>query len=231
MPTIYNAIIIDDEPIATGIIKNYMDQLHDFNLLGTFTNALEALPILHRETVDLLFLDIEMPGISGIDFAKSLPNRTAVIFTTAYRNYAVDAFDLEVVDYLLKPIPIDRFLKAINRFYNLRSNQNSIFRSPQTTIEVKADKKTYKLNPDEIIFIESVEDYVKIHTNEQRLLVHLRMHQMEEKLQDGFLRIHRSYLINKKHIVAYSSSEIELRGYNLPIGRTFREQVLSLLKS
>ncbi len=225
----FKTIIIDDEPIAIDIIKRHLEQLSNFEIVASFTNALDSLALLHNQHIDLLFLDIEMPGITGLEFAKSLPRHTSVIFTTAYRNYAVDAFDLEVIDYLLKPISFDRFLRAINRFYaqhNASPSELLPLDTQEQIIEVKADKKTYKVRVNEILYIESVEDYVKIHTTSQRLLIHTRMHQIESMLDKNiFVRIHRSYLINKKHISAYSSTYVEIGEQNIPIGRTYREEV------
>lgn len=228
MPAPYQVVIIDDEPIAIQILASYVKQIPELELLGSFSNALDALALLNKNKADLLLLDIEMPGISGLDFAKSLPHGSSIIFTTAYRNYAVEAFDLAVVDYLLKPIPFPRFLKAIQRFYSLQVEPTD--KKNTSVIEVRADKKNHKLPTAEIVMVESFDDYIKIHTNAKRLLVHERMHQIEKRLGTDFLRIHRSYLINKQHVVAYSSHEVELKETKLPIGRSYRETVAKILK-
>ena len=228
----YNILIIDDEPIAIDVISNYLERLTNCTIVGSFTNALEALPVLYSTQIDLIFLDIEMPGISGIDFLKSIQTPPYVIFTTAYRNYAVEAFDLEVVDYLLKPISFDRFLKAINRFYALNDKHTASSKSSAVSeiIELKADKKIHKINKSDILYIESVDDYVKVHTGKQRILTYQRMHQMEELLSEAnFIRVHRSFIVNRDAVTAYSTSHIEIGKTKISIGRTYREKVTEKL--
>ena len=234
MTKTYNAVIIDDEPIAIDVIVNHLQNIPNFEVAGTFTNAIEATQTLHNQQIDLLFLDIEMPGISGIDFLKSLQVSTSVIFTTAYRNYAVEAFDLEVIDYLLKPISFKRFLKAINRFYSFTERKTPVIEdnNQKEIIELKADKKIYKVNTNEILYIESVDDYIKVHTSEQKILVYQRLHQIEKQLKSAsFLRIHRSFIVNTCHISAYSCSHVEIGATTLPIGRTYRDSASENLKS
>jgi len=228
----YKVIIIDDEPIAIKVIENHLKKLEQFEIVHSFTNALEAIPELHSNTIDLLFLDIEMPGIKGLDFLKSLTNAPKTIFTTAYRDFAVEAFDLDVIDYLLKPVSFDRFLKAINRFLKeTEINQTKENNPEEKYIQLKADKKIYKLNIDDILYIESLDDYIQVHTKSQKIISYERMRVMEERLRDKkFVRIHRSFLINKKYITAYSQAFVELGELKLSIGRTYKDKVIEILQ-
>ena len=238
MSTTYKVLIIDDEPIAIDIVSQHVSNFPNLQILGKFTNALQALPLLHSQNIHLVFLDIEMPGISGIDFLKSMKNPPAVILTTAYRDYAVEAYDLEVIDYLLKPISFDRFLRAVNRFLTAASPNHTEAKtetahelSGSDIIELKADKKVYKIRKSDICYIESLDDYIKVHTAEQRILVYMRMHQIEKQLDNtNFVRVHRSYLVNKNCVTAYSAANVELGSLQLPFGRTYRDAAIQALK-
>lgn len=228
----YSCIIIDDEPIAIRVVKSYVEKIDNLNLLGSFTNALEALNVLRSQRVDLLFLDIEMPGINGLDFFSSIPHPPKVIFTTAYRNYAAQAFDVDAVDYLLKPIPFERFLKAINKFYdkNISVQTAEPNKEEDSFIVLKSDKKNYKVKVDDIQYIESMDDYVKVHTSQKTLVCYLRLLGLEKMLNGGqFIRIHRAYIVNIKHIAMFTTSMVEIAGKQIPIGRNYREEVAKRL--
>lgn len=230
--TTYNCIIIDDEPIAIRVIQTYLEKLDDFNILGAFTNALDALKILHAQTVDLLFLDIQMPGINGMEFFRSIKHRPKVIFTTAFRNYAADAFDLDALDYLLKPVPFDRFLKAINKFLDQKKAESIQKNKPDDdqSIVVKSNKKNHMLKVADILYVESLDDYVKIHLQHKTLVCYLRLSALEEQISDpALIRVHRSFLVNLKHVSVFTHYELELEGTKIPVGRKYRTDTIKCL--
>ncbi|MDX9846730.1 MAG: LytTR family DNA-binding domain-containing protein [Tenuifilaceae bacterium] len=230
----YRCVIIDDEPIAIKVIENYLNRLDGFVVAATFTNALDALGIFREQKVDLLFLDIQMPGINGLEFYKSIHNPPKLIFTTAFRSFAADAFEVNALDYLVKPIPFDRFLKAISKFLDQSSSttRNS-FLADAGSIVFKSDKKNYRVNIADILFIESLDDYVRVHTLNQRLVCYLRLSALQEQLKDSpdIIRVHRSFLVNVKHITVFTSYSIEIAGKSIPIGRSYREIVGEALKT
>jgi len=227
----YKIMLIDDEPIAIQVLESHLKQIDEFEIIGTYTNAMESVTDIYKLKPDLLFLDIEMPGIKGVDFLKSLNSPPPVIFTTAYRDYAVEAFDLDVLDYLLKPISFERLFKAINRF--IKASETSILnteKQEQTHIQLKSNKKMYQLKFDEILFVQGLDDYILVHTKNQKLSCYYRMKEMEEKLPANmFIRIHRSTIVNRNQISSFSAAGIEIAGQRFPIGKTYREQVLSIL--
>jgi DNA-binding LytR/AlgR family response regulator len=223
---IYTCIIIDDEPIAIRVIQSYIEKLDDFKVVGAFTNALDALKVLHAQHVDLLFLDIQMPGINGMEFFRSINHPPKVIFTTAFRNYAADAFDLNALDYLLKPVPFDRFLKAINKFIDQKAAETTYENktADDQFIIVKSDKKNHKLRVADILFIESLDDYIKIHLQNKTLVCYLRLNAIDEQLNNtDFTRVHRSYIVNVRHVSAFSHYEVEIAGKRIPVGRKYKE--------
>lgn len=229
----YSCIIIDDEPIALRVIGGYIEKIDDIAVAGSFTNALDALKILRNQKVDLIFLDIEMPGINGLDFLKSIPQPPKVIFTTAYRNYAAEAFDVDALDYLVKPIPFERFLKAINKFYDtVRPSVANMAPAEQRRIVLKSDKKNYKVDIDDILYIESMDDYVKVHTTQKTLVCYLRLTGVETMLDKSqFIRIHRAYIVNKKRISIFTHAFVQINNQQLPIGRSYREEVVKRLEN
>ncbi len=228
----YGCIIIDDEPIAIRVIKSYVEKLDDFKVLGAFSNALDALKILHAQPIDLLFLDIQMPGINGMEFFRAIKHPPKVIFTTAFRNYAADAFDLDALDYLVKPIPFDRFLKAINKFLDQKaaeSNQENKTDDDQFII-VKSDKKNHKLKVADILYIESLDDYIKIHFHQKALVCYLRLSAIEEQLNNtDFTRVHRSFIVNVRHVSAFTHFQVEIAGKLIPVGRKYKEETIKRL--
>jgi DNA-binding LytR/AlgR family response regulator len=229
-------IIIDDEPLAIEIMESYVQKVEQLSLKGSFRNAVSAFSFLQQHAVDLIFLDIQMPKLTGIDFLKTLKNPPKVIFTTAYRDYAIEGFELEVVDYLLKPIPFDRFLKSVGRVLQQPVTQSThqIPGQTQTTNDqalfFKVDKKMVKVNTQDILFIESVKDYVKVKTIDKEIITQQKISYLEESLPgNNFLRIHRSFIVAINKIDAYSACDIEIGKTQLPIGRNYKNEVLKVL--
>lgn len=229
----YKCVIIDDEPIAIEVLQNHLAELENIKVVATFTKPLSGAQYLAEHTIDLLFLDIEMPAITGFGLLKTLAHSPKVIITTAHRNYAAEAFDFQVVDYLLKPIPLERFLKAINRFFesvSLAPTRENIGSENSHYLIVKADKRFHKVFFDQILLIESMDDFIRIHTQSSKLDVYDRLVGMESKLPPGqFLRVHRSYLVNRRMIDSFSTSEIFIRDFEIPIGKSYREEVVKIL--
>lgn len=232
--TTIKCIAIDDEPLALEVIQAHIAQIPDLELLATFPNPVEASAILQTAEIDLLFLDIEMPLVSGIDFLKSLHNPPKVIFTTAYRNYALESYELDVVDYLLKPISFARFFKAVNKYKNTNGTTVSATTSQEDNnthdhIYVNANKKFVKTRFEDILYVESVKDYIRIHTKEQRIMTKESLSQFEQKLPKGFLRIHRSFIVNLAKVTAFTKVDVEINALEIPIGASYKEKVLSVL--
>jgi DNA-binding LytR/AlgR family response regulator len=229
----YRCVIVDDEGLARGLIKNHLAQLDDFELVASCGSAIEASKILKEEKVDLLFLDIEMPVLKGTEFFKSLMHKPKVIFTTAHRDFALDGFDLNAVDYLLKPITFARFFKAIEKF--LEQNQSFVNplentgESKTDYVFVRKDRKQVKVFFDDILYIESIKDYIKIMTHGDTLLIKERLKSFVEALDDRFFRTHRSYIVNLDKITAYTKQDIEIGKLEIPIGDSYRSSVSKIL--
>lgn len=227
-----NCLIIDDEPMAVEVIENHLKRMTDIKVSGTFQNPLNALQQLENEKVDFIFLDINMPLISGLDFLKSISIKPRVIITTAYREFAVDSFELDVVDYLIKPIPFARFLKAIDKVKHLmqleRGKPEKIIEKPH--LFVKADKKLVKVYLSDILFVESLKDYIKISTVAGDLLVLRSITSIEEELPaDQFLRIHRSFIVSIEKIRAIDGNTVEVSHHKIPIGRNYTKEAKKII--
>lgn len=227
-------LLVDDEPLAVALLQKHVAQLDFLEIAGTCSDALKAFEALKKTNVDLMFLDIRMPAMNGLDFLKMLRDPPKVIITTAYREYALDGYDLDIVDYLLKPITFDRFFKSIERYMRNTGQQN---RSPasisaeEESIYIKSGYRNIRINTDNILYLESSKDYVKLHTVNGMITTKYRISDMEENLSaKSFLRIHRSFIINLKHITAFSSSDVEIGKTELPIGESYKEIVLRMLK-
>lgn len=227
------AIIVDDEPLAQDVIETYIDQLPNIELVAKCFSAMEANEALKKNDVDLMFLDIQMPQVSGIEFVKSLKNAPKVIFTTAYSEFAVEGFSVDAVDYLIKPIPMDRFMKAINKVEQLLNLEQS--EDPQDGFFfVKADKKLVKVNYEDILYVEGLKDYVIIKMEKGRIITLQTMKSLEKKLEPyEFKRIHRSYIANVQRIKAVVGNMIEMdvdgKTKQLPIGKSYRDELLEII--
>lgn len=216
-----NCVIVDDEPIAREIISNYIDKLPNLQLINSCKNVKDAIEIFHKNKVDLFFLDINMPEISGISFAKIIGQKSKVIFTTAYRDFAVDGFNLNAVDYLLKPISFERFAEAIEKLSEITLSENKKF------IFVRSERKMVKINFDDILYIESLSDYVKIYLRDKRIVTRENISTLEEILPpQNFIRIHRSYIVSLAKIQSYTNETVEVNKKELPISRSYKSAVL-----
>jgi len=227
----YRCLIVDDEKLARKLIENHLMQLDDFELVGSCSSAIKASTILQEASIDLLFLDIEMPVLKGTDFFKNLVHKPKVIFTTAYRDYAVEGFELDAVDYILKPITFHRFFKGIEKFRNLQQHVVPLPVAPiekeskATFIYVRKNRKQVKVNFDSILYIESIKDYIKIHTETETHVTKHSISAFKEKLDSRFCRVHRSFIINKDKITAYTKNDIEIEKIEIPIGDNFRKNI------
>lgn len=223
-------LLVDDEPPALQVLQSHIKQIKGLEIVGMCSNALDAMEVLHRSAVDLLFLDIKMPKIIGTDFLRSLSQPPKVIFVTAYREYAVDGFELEAVDYLMKPVSFERFLKAINRLKNTpdeRADQKSFKANPNAFIYLKIDRVRQKIFLEEILYVESLKDYVTIHfTNGHKVQIKQTISAIENLLSEHmFLRVHRSFLVSLNKISGYCSSSLHLGNAKIPIGRLYKQNV------
>ncbi|MGM0609392.1 MAG: LytR/AlgR family response regulator transcription factor [Candidatus Muiribacteriota bacterium] len=229
----YKCVIIDDEPIAIRVIQEHLGKFENFQCTGTYTKAIDAIVLLNKEPIDLLFLDINMPGISGIEFLKSLAHPPKVIFTTAYRNFAVDAFDLNAIDYLVKPISFERFVKSMNKFFAIHTKSSNTEMKEirnKDYIIFKADKKNYKIKFTDILYIESLDNYIKIHTPDVSIICYDSLTKVEEQLPaKNFIRIHRSYIVNLTRVDVFTSAYVEINHQKFTIGRNYREKVAKRL--
>ena len=226
---IINCLIIDDEPLAINVIKNHIKEIDNINVIDTFNSAIDALNFMKSNTVDLLFLDINMPLLDGLDFIKSLDKKPMIIITTAYSEYAIKTYELEVLDYLVKPISFPRFLKAVNRaFKEFNSNLTSNLKvAKRAHIFIKVDKKKMqKIYLDEILIIESLRDYLKITMISNKYIIHSTLSSFTEKLpSNNFIRIHRSFTIAIDKIEAVQGNSVEIDGIKYVIGRSYIEHV------
>lgn len=229
-------LIIDDEELAIKVIKSYVEKVEMLQLVATCHNAFDAFNLLNKEKIDLIFLDIQMPQITGLDFLRTLKTRPQVILTTAYRDYAPEGFDLDVLDYLLKPISFTRFLKAVGKVRSIQpTNRDSPFVKRENDysnayIFVKSGKSMEKVCYKDVLFIESFRDFVKIHTTENEITTYLKIGYLEEKLpKEIFERVHKSYIISVPKIDAFSMSEVEIDHHHIPIGNYYKKHVLERL--
>lgn len=232
-------IIVDDEPLAREVLESFVGRIDGLELLASCDNAIKAFDILKKEKVDLIFLDIQMPKLNGIDFLKVLDPIPNVIFTTAYREYAIESYELNVVDYLLKPISFQRFMMAVNKAMNdgLKEKNEEVkrvdeLRSETPYIFLKADRKMVKVYLKDILYIESLKDYVRIKLPQKDVISLQKISFLEQKLpEDCFVRIHRSFIVPIRKIESFSNNVIEIGGAELPIGRNYKEKVLEILNS
>ena len=235
----FNVIIVDDEYLAQKLLQDYVSKVESLRLVATCSNAFEAMEALKNKEVDIMLLDIQMPDLTGLELVKSLERKPAVIFTTAYSEYAVDAFNLAVVDYLLKPLDFPRFFHAINKAIgNLKPQDEKAEKPDADTISksndfitVKADYKLYKINYDDLLFIEGQHEYVTFHTTQRRITALFALKDLEEMLpKDRFVRVHKSYIVSFKHIQDLDKSDVTVAGNKVPVGASYREDLLARLQ-
>ena len=235
----YNVIIVDDEYLAQKLLQDYVSKVESLQLVATCSNAFEAIEALKNNKVDIMLLDIQMPDLTGLELVKSLEKKPAVIFTTAYSEYAVDAVNLAVSDYLLKPFDFPRFIQAVNKAIGHvppksknvpKPSADTISRS-NDFITVKADYKLYKINYDDLLFIEGQHEYVTFHTKERRITALFALKDLEELLpKDRFVRVHKSYIVSFKHIQELDKSDVTVNGTKIPVGASYREELLARLQ-
>lgn len=226
-------IIVEDEALAQDVIKSHLQKVDRFELVGICNNALEAKEVMDKNEVDLIFLDIQLPGMTGLNFLRTLPNPPLVVITTAYSEYAIESYEFNIIDYLLKPISFERFLKTVDKIV-----QGKLFTppakeehaSPGDHIFVKSNSKFFKVNFSEIVFIESMKDYLKIHTGEYKLVTHQTMNDMEKILSPKqFIRVHKSYIVAVSHIKAIYGNTVEMENATIPIGINYKDKVMNFI--
>ena len=228
-------LIVDDEPLARELISGHIRKLESFEIVDECDNAMKAMDVLRHHTVDLMFLDIKMPQMTGIDFLKTLKRPPKVIITTAFSQYALDGFELDVVDYLMKPVTFERFFKAVNKYFQSGSPEPVELEGgngsgEESFIYVKENKKVIKIYLKEIEFIEGLNEYIRIHTDNRRVVVKSSLQSIENKLpSEQFIRIHKSYIVSIPKIRAFNATTIELENAKLRIGRNYKNQVFSAL--
>lgn len=231
----FNCLIVEDEPLAAEVLQDYIKQVPFLSLKGICNDAIFALEALQQQKIDLVFLDIHLPKLKGLDFIKTLKNAPRIIITTAYHEYALQGYEYNVVDYLLKPIEFSRFLMAVNKLNQSPVPESSIatfLPTPErASLFFNVSKKKVKVFLDEILYIESLKEYIRIYTVSKTILTKFPLGRIEELLaKNNFLRIHRSYIIARSRIDAFTASEVEVNGKQLPIGRSYKEDVLATLE-
>lgn len=231
----FNCLIVEDEPLAAEILEDYIKDVPFLKLIAKCNDAVFAVDILQNEKIDVIFLDIHLPKIKGIDFLKSISNLPKVIITSAYHEYALDAYELNVVDYLLKPIEFSRFLKAVNKLNHLsdinRDNKTTATESDRAYVYFNVSKRKVKIFLDEILYIESIKEYVRIITKDKEIITKFQIGEIHQLLNDiNFLRIHRAFIVAKHKIEAFSATDVEINGKQIPIGRSYKESIISSLE-
>ena len=260
---LYKVLIVDDEHLARTLLEEYVSKLPDLVLAGSCSNAMSAMRIMRQQEVDIMLTDIEMPELTGMELVENLPYRPSIIFTTAYSQYAIDGYDLDVVDYLLKPIPFNRFVKAINKAIariqllmavetqslegskSLERTKSSAMPAsegeqpsmplhaipePRDFIMIRADRRSYKVKFEDLIYVEGQQEYVTLHTLHRKITAYFSMKKLMEELPQGqFVRIHKSYIVSAKHVEIVDVASVTVAGVELPIGPSFRETALKEL--
>ncbi|WP_420384772.1 LytR/AlgR family response regulator transcription factor [Roseivirga sp.] len=222
--------IVDDEPTARDILELHIQDIPDLEVAGLCKNAMELLRLVARETIDLIFLDIHMPEVSGLVLASSLDKNIKIIFTTAHREYAIQGFDLQAVDYLLKPISPERLRKAVDKYIRERGSEHEGSNRQQRFIDISSDRRVKRVPTDEIMLIESLNDFVIVHCKEEQIKTRMNISTMEELIGSGFIRTHRSYIVNKAYVKAYNKEYVQLEGREIPLSRKYKESALLMLK-
>ncbi|WP_223607206.1 LytTR family DNA-binding domain-containing protein [Chryseobacterium sp. OSA05B] len=223
----YNCLIVEDEPIAAEILENFVSRDEELHLVAKCSDAVYAGSLLNRHEIDLMFLDLHLPVVKGFDFLKKLNNSPLVIVTTAYHQYAVEGYELDIVDYLMKPIPYERFVKAVEKFKYLMNAEEALLEAADREhIFISSGKKQIKIILHDIFFIESLREYIHIHTKARTVTVKMPISKIEESLDPKmFVRIHKSYIVSRSKIEVRSASMIQVNGKKLPIGRTYKPSI------
>lgn len=232
-------LVVDDEKLARDYIKNYIGKIPELELIGDFNSPLKANELIKKGEVDLLFLDIQMPDITGVDFIKSLAHKPEVIFTTAYQEYALEGFNLSAIDYLLKPFSFERFFQAVNKVIDKFESKSLIEKGPESLpatttftenfLTIRADRKYYKINFKDIKYIEGQKAYVTFHTTSKRITALISLKELEESLpKEQFIRIHKSYIVSINEIASLEGNTLEVDEQQLPVGKNYKEAVLEI---
>ena len=242
MSQVLSVLVVDDEFHARKLLSEYVSKLPFLSLVGMASNVFEAMNTLQNDKIDILLLDIQMPEITGLEFARRLRNPPSIIFTTAYSEYAVESYELDVVDYLLKPIAFPRFLQAINKVTERKGGNdtyksvvNVVHQQPdipeEDSLVIKSGYKVYRINYDELLYIEGQREYVTFHTTKQRITTLFSLKELEERLpSDQFVRIHKSYIIALKHIDMIERNVLQIAGKKLPVGGSYKDGLMNFFK-
>ncbi len=229
----YTCLIVDDEQLARKLLEEFVSKIPNLVIKGMCKNPLEAMEILRKESIDIMFLDIQMPELTGVEFIKTLQNKPAIIFTTAYSEYALEGYQLDVIDYLVKPFPLSRLIKAVNKaidFIDLKkaaSLGEKVNTKDSNHILLHADHKIYKVKLDEILYIEGLKEYVSYFTKEKRIIVLQSLKAIEDSLPaDRFIRVHRSYIVPIDRIKTLDGNQVQIGDKLIPIGRSYKDEVL-----
>ena len=227
-----SCIIVDDEPVARKILQQFAEQVPFLNVMGKFENAIKAETFLKENTVDIMFLDIEMPKVSGLQLLQKMDTKPMVVLTTAFANYALEGYELDVIDYLLKPFAFSRFLKAVQKakdYYQMKNKATGT--SQPFYIFIKSDKRIEKIELNDILYAESIGNYVSICTENKRFVAYLTIKSLEAQLpSDNFIKIHQSYLVNSSRINAIEGNEIKIADKSLPISRNYKDNIMKVVQ-
>jgi len=230
----YTCIIIDDEEMAIKVIANHLELIPDFDIIGQFSNPVEAFQVLDSRRVDVMFLDIQMPEIIGTSMLQMMKHPPLTVFTTAYREYALDGYELDVVDYLMKPIGFQRFLQTISK---IRERSKVFDKEMSTDLQkdneylfIRSDRSFQKVRFDEILHIEAIRNHIKVVTDETTHMSIMPISEVEEKLPDSFVRVHRSFIVNAQKVTRFNNQEVKNEKAEVPIGRSYKEEALDRLK-
>jgi DNA-binding LytR/AlgR family response regulator len=222
----FNCLIVDDEPLAVALLENHVSQVPFLTLAGKCFNAMEAIAFLEKNEVDLIFLDIEMPYLTGMQLKSFLPEKQKVIFTTAYSEFAIESYEKNAFDYLLKPITFERFLKSVKRLQSIEPAKTAVSNPIESHIFVKSGREIIKLEYDDILYIEGLKDYVSLVTDAEKVITYKLMRELEETLPSNFARVHLSYIINCNKIKKISDNQIIIQDRGIPISEKYRDSFL-----